>query len=129
MMILTYFAVKPQKVGDDVREPGELIPEARDWAFLPGYITNGEIAPVLVATLPEETQQMLADWEAEQDALRNTVLPETPPAGPEPDGDDQEDGDEAGDEAPDEDPDLTAVVPEVKPGRKARRTEKQKEAV
>jgi hypothetical protein len=124
MMILTYFALKPQSVGDVIRQPGELIPEARDWNFLSGYITNGEIAPVLVATLPEETQQMLAEWEADQDTKSETAIPE-PPAAPEapevpaPDAPEAPEGDDEGaPEAPE--PEVAATQPRRARTAKAR---------
>jgi hypothetical protein len=127
MMILTYFALKPQSVGDVIRQPGELIPEARDWNFLSGYITNGEIAPVLVATLPEETQQMLAEWEADQDTKSETAIPEPlePPEAPEvpepdaPEAPDAPEGDDEGaPEAPE--PEVAATQPRRARTAKAR---------
>lgn len=73
-MRITYFALRPMVVGDDLRDAGDLVPEAVNWPYLTGYVADGKIAPVLVATLPEETQQMLLDWEAEQnvDTEQNT---------------------------------------------------------
>jgi len=62
-MRITYFALRPVNVGGEVRQPGDLIPEAADWSYLSGYIADGKIAPVLVATLPEEQQIMLLEWE------------------------------------------------------------------
>lgn len=66
-MRITYFALKRVLVGEDQREPGDLVPEARDWPYLSGYVQDGTLAPVLVATLPEEQQMMLLDWEDEQE--------------------------------------------------------------
>ena len=65
-MRITYFALKTLRVGDDTREAGDLVPEAKDWVFLSGYLSDGSLAPVLVATLPEEQQMMLLEWEEEQ---------------------------------------------------------------
>lgn len=64
-MQVTYFALKPLQVGDEVRQAGDLVPEAQFWPYLSGYVENGQIAAVLVATLPEEAQVMLLDWEEE----------------------------------------------------------------
>lgn len=61
-MRITYFALKEIQVGDDLRQPGDLIPEAVDWPYLSGYVSEGKIAPVLVATLPEDVQMTLLDW-------------------------------------------------------------------
>lgn len=69
-MRVTYYALKPLRVGTEVREPGDLVPEASEWNFLSGYISDGKIAPVLVASLPEETQMMLLEWEEEQAAAK-----------------------------------------------------------
>jgi hypothetical protein len=66
-MRVTYFALKPVRVGEDQREPGDLVPEARDWPYLSGYIQDGTLAPVLVATLPDEQQMMLLEWADEQE--------------------------------------------------------------
>lgn len=65
-MRITYFALKPLLVGEDTRTPGDLVPEAAEWPFLSGYIQDGALAPVLVATLPEEQQMTLLEWEDEQ---------------------------------------------------------------
>lgn len=65
-MRIVYCAVSRVKVGSEVREPGDLVPEASGWPFLQGYVREGKLMPVLVATLPEEQQIMLLDWEAEQ---------------------------------------------------------------
>lgn len=75
-MRITYFALKPLQVGDDLREPGDLVPEANDWPYLRGYVRDGQIAPVLVATLPLESQEMLAEWERDHWGIttENTVV-------------------------------------------------------
>lgn len=62
-MRICYYALKPLQVGDDVREPGDLVPEALQWNHVKAAVDFGEIAPVLVATLPEEQQVMLLEWE------------------------------------------------------------------
>lgn len=72
-MKLTYYALIPQTVGDDVREPGDLVPEARDWAYRDLYIRDTKIAPVLVATLPKQVQDKLNAWEKEQDELKELM--------------------------------------------------------
>lgn len=69
-MRITYFALVPLQVGDDQREPGDLVPEARDWPFLKGYIQDSKIAPVLVGTLPDEQQVALLEWEDDQNRVR-----------------------------------------------------------
>ena len=67
-MRITYYALKPVQVGEDMRQIGDLIPEAAQWSFLTGYVRDGHVAPVLVATLPESSQRMLMDWERAQNA-------------------------------------------------------------
>ena len=92
---------KRQAVGDEVRQPGDLIPEAQDWPYVAGLIQDGKIAPVLVATLPEDTQVMLLDWEEETygaAAVQEIVEPE-----------DEEEAEESNEDAeadsePDEEP-------------------------
>lgn len=65
-MRVTYYALREIKVGDTVRQPGELVPEAAEWPFLSGYVHEGQLAPVLVATLPQKYQEVLAQWESDQ---------------------------------------------------------------
>lgn len=65
-MRITYYALKPIDVHGDLREPGDLLPEVADWPFLNAYVNDGKVAPVLVATLPEEQQVMLLEWEDTQ---------------------------------------------------------------
>lgn len=65
-MRVTYYALKPLQVGSDLRQPGDLVPEANNWPYLSGYVDEGRIASVLVATLPEDAQMMLLEWEADQ---------------------------------------------------------------
>lgn len=65
-MRVVYVALKPLVVGADLREPGDLVPEAHSWNFLPGYVAEGKLFPVLVATLPEDAQMMLLEWEEAQ---------------------------------------------------------------
>jgi hypothetical protein len=72
-MKVTYFALIPQQIGDEWREPGDLVPEARDWAYRDLYLKDAKIAPVLVATLPKQIQDKLNAWEKEQDELRELL--------------------------------------------------------
>lgn len=67
-MLVTYFALKRLQIGDDWREPGELVPEAREWKYLRLNLQNCDLAPVLVATLPRAVQTELQKWEEAQEA-------------------------------------------------------------
>lgn len=62
-MKVVYYAIRPIQVGASLRKPGDLIPEASEWPYLDHYVGKGDIAPVLVATLPEAMQEKLAAWE------------------------------------------------------------------
>lgn len=64
-MRITYYALRDVRVGDEIRQAGDLVPEAMFWPYLSGYLTDGHLAPVLVATLPEEQQEMLLEWHDE----------------------------------------------------------------
>lgn len=75
-MRVTYYALRDLRVGDEVRQCGDLVPEACTWPYLSGYITDGKIAPVLVATLPEEQQIMLLEWEEEVLGVTTVDIPE-----------------------------------------------------
>ena len=70
---VTYFALKPLLVGDGDRSVGDLVPEARDWPALAGHISDGKLAPVLVATLPKAARDFLAEWTEEQDMIKQIV--------------------------------------------------------
>lgn len=74
-MRITYYALRDVPVGNDIRVAGDLVPEAAQWPFLPGYIRDGIVAPVLVATLPAEVQAVLSEWESDQQATGQTGTP------------------------------------------------------
>ena len=65
-MDVTYYALSPIEVGGEIRKPGQLIPEAHLWKHRGIHIRDGKIAPVLVVTLPQNTQDQLAEWEMAQ---------------------------------------------------------------
>lgn len=74
-MRVTYYALRDIRVGDEVRQCGDLVPEAVTWPYLSGYISDSKIAPVLVATLPEEQQVMLLEWEEEVLGVKSVDAP------------------------------------------------------
>lgn len=74
-MRITYFALRDVQVGDEIRQPGDLVPEAVTWPYLNGYITDGKIAPVLVATLPEDVQISLMEWEEDVLGVTHEGIP------------------------------------------------------
>ena len=78
-MKVTYYALRSVQIGDEMRQLGDLIPEANNWPYLSSYIAEGKIAPVLVASLPEDTQLMLLEWEADQIAPVTVPAPEPTP--------------------------------------------------
>lgn len=80
-MKITYYALRDIQVGDEIRGAGMLIPEAADWPYLSGYVRDGHVAPVLVVTLPEAAQQMLAKWEADQYGTPTPAAPTSTPKG------------------------------------------------
>lgn len=80
-MRVVYYALRPLKVGDEIRQVGDLVPEAASWAYLSGYVQDGHLAPVLVATLPDDVQMTLLEWEAEQEAAAQASPDDTTDAG------------------------------------------------
>jgi hypothetical protein len=58
-MRVTYYCLKPIQVGDEWRQPGDLIPEAAEWKMCRIMVQNADIAPVLVETLPKAEQTKL----------------------------------------------------------------------
>jgi hypothetical protein len=63
MMKVTYFALRDF----DGYRTGDIVPNAGDWPFVSGFISQGKLSAVLVATLPEELQEAVEAWEAERD--------------------------------------------------------------
>lgn len=111
-MRITYYALRPVQVGDELREPGDLIPEAAEWPFLSGYVADGKVAPVLVVTLPEDVQMMLLEWEEAQ--ASDTTAPEAPAEETEDDEEESEDDTE----------DDATEKPVARRGRRANAKEK-----
>lgn len=74
-MKVTYAALKPIAVGDEVRQIGDLVPEAVTWPYLSGYVSDGKIMPVLVATLPEDVQIALMEWEEDVLGVTHEDIP------------------------------------------------------
>lgn len=64
-MIVTYFAL----VSFDDYTPGDIIPGAGSWPYIQHYVSEGRVAPVLVATLPQEMQDKLKAWAEEHDPV------------------------------------------------------------
>jgi len=64
---LTYVMLKPRKVGKGTRHPGELVPEAEQWASRNAYISRGVIAPVPVAGLSDEHKTAYQAWKTNQE--------------------------------------------------------------
>lgn len=62
---VTYFARAVLDVGEGHRHPGDLVPEAADWAFLNSLINDGKVAAVLVSTLPADQVAEVEAWEEE----------------------------------------------------------------
>jgi hypothetical protein len=62
-MRITYFALKPLRGLGWTVQPGDLVPQANSWTVLSGYVNEGQVAPVLVDTLPEDAQSALERYE------------------------------------------------------------------
>ena len=82
-MKVTYFALVSLQAGErGWVAAGDLIPEANSWGFLPGYVAEGRLAPVLVSTLSKEEQKFLEEWEEDQEkaskAAAKASVPNTP---------------------------------------------------
>lgn len=76
---VTYYALRDVRVGDEVRQAGDLVPEAIFWPYLSGYVSDGKLAPVLIATLPEDQQLMLLEWWDEVMGTTADVIDEPTP--------------------------------------------------
>lgn len=61
-MDICYYALR----AFDEYRPGDLIPNAANWPFVQGYVSEGKIAPVLVCTLPDDLQDALEEWESSE---------------------------------------------------------------
>lgn len=51
---MTYVALKPLRVGGQLRETGELVPEAEDWPRASAWVSQGYIAPVAKAAVGQD---------------------------------------------------------------------------
>lgn len=96
-MKVCYFALR----SFDQYQEGDLIPGAKDWPFISGYVSEGKVAACLVATLPDEAQEAITEYEEEiKEAQKESVRQSRKRAGLDPDVDP-----EAEDETAEEDAD------------------------
>lgn len=79
-MDVCYYAIRSIVIGDEVREPGDLIPEATTWKEMVqrSYVEAHRIAPVLVASLPKATRDFLNKWEKDWLRLQEVIEVEHP---------------------------------------------------
>lgn len=113
---ITYFTLERIQIGDEWREPGDLVPEVATWSHIGAYIAQGKIAPVLIATLPQDVQDALAEY------MENLLAPPVPAGAAvvgsveeDEDEDESEDDDPAEEDEPEEDVDYDQfTVPELK---------------
>lgn len=79
-MNICYYAVQPIVIGDEVRQQGDLIPEATIWPqhIQNSYVNANRIAPVLTATLPKSKRDEMAEWEKDYLRLQEMIEVETP---------------------------------------------------
>lgn len=64
---ITYFAVDAVQVDGELRQPGDLIPEASAWAQVEAEVRVGRIQPVLVSSLSQDDQDYVNMWWDDQD--------------------------------------------------------------
>lgn len=64
-MDVCYYAVKTMTLGDEVRQPGDLLPEVSAWhpRIRDTHLRNMRIAPVLVISLPKPLRDEIEAWE------------------------------------------------------------------
>lgn len=103
-MKITYFTLQSIQIGDGWREPGDLVPEVATWSLIGSHIAQGTIAPVLVATLPQNVQDALAEYEAHGSFVPAGALAVADDS----DDDDSEEADEPAEDDGDEDGDEEA---------------------
>jgi hypothetical protein len=60
-MDYTYVVLKPLRIGGEVRQPGELAPEAAKWHNLPAYISTGKIAQIPSSAVEGEDADVSKD--------------------------------------------------------------------
>lgn len=81
MSEITYVLLKPRKVGHEVRQPGELVPEAHNWSNRNAYINRGVITSIPVESLSSDHEEAFRAW---QQAEAERLEAATEPASPEP---------------------------------------------
>lgn len=74
-MKVVYAALKSVHMGGgNYRNVGDLIPEAGKWPHVDAEVRLGNVFPIFVSTLDEETQAALVDWEAEQEERQKAAI-------------------------------------------------------
>lgn len=79
-MDVCYYAIREMVVGDEVRKPGDLIPEATTWRehIQRSYVEAHRIAPVAVVSLPKRLRDDLQRWERDYLKLTEVIEVEHP---------------------------------------------------
>lgn len=77
---VTYFVIQATQVGDELRQPGDLIPEANLWAYVESEVRIGRIQPVLVSTLTQDDQDYLTLFFDEQEKAADAAAKAKPKA-------------------------------------------------
>lgn len=79
-MDICYYAIQPMTIGDEVRQPGDLVPEVMAWKqhIRNSYAESNRIAPVLVATLPKSLRDEMNQWELDYIKLQELIEVEAP---------------------------------------------------
>lgn len=62
MSDFTYIMLKPRKVGGEIRQPGELVPEAAGWKNRQAYLNRSIITPIPVANLTADQRKVYEAW-------------------------------------------------------------------
>lgn len=79
MSEITYVLLKPRKVGHEVRQPGDLVPEAHNWSNRNAYVSRGIIAPVPTESLSADHESAFRAWqEAEAERRESASEPSSP---------------------------------------------------
>lgn len=67
---VTFFALRPLRVDSEIRQFGDLVPEAAFWGRrAESLVAQGFLAAALVESLSQETQDEIFDYCATKEAL------------------------------------------------------------
>lgn len=73
-MKVVYFALTPMQIADEMRNAGDMVPEACGWKYATSYLSNGQLGVIPVSVLSADDRRKLYEWEQEQAKVQKAAL-------------------------------------------------------